>query len=135
MKIINSDNAGNHVYFTGLVPYSDVPAFLSACDVLHAPSINNEDSSEYFGSPTKLFEYMGMSKPIVATSVGQQKEVIRHMTNGILIDEKSPESIALAIESLAKDDALRNTLSRNSRNDAVEKWDWKNNVMRIITEF
>jgi len=134
-EIIKRDNVENKVIFTGLVPFAEVPAYLSACDVLHSPCINNEDSSEYFGSPTKLFEYMGMEKPIVATSVGQQTDVINHKENGLLINEKSPEEIAEAIELLKKEEDLRMNISKNTRIDAVNKWDWKNNVSRILDAY
>jgi glycosyltransferase involved in cell wall biosynthesis len=134
-QIIKENNSEGNVYFTGLVSYHEVPAYLSACDVLHTPCINNQDSSDYFGSPTKLFEYMSMNLPVIATAVGQQKEVIEHLKNGFLINEKSPEEIALAIQTLSKDRALSVSLAQNARNDAVEKWDWKNNVTRIINEY
>ena len=130
--IIKTAGIERNVIFTGLIPYNDVPAYLSACDILHTPCINNEDSSEYFGSPTKLFEYMGMGKPIIATNVGQQAEVIQNGINGILVNEKSPEEIAEAAILLSKEMELSEILSNNSRKDAIEKWDWVNNAKRII---
>ena len=134
-EIIKRDNMQNHVIFTGMVPYSEVPAYLAACDVLHTPCINNADSSEYFGSPTKLFEYMGMSKPIVATNVGQQADVLQERENALLINEKSPEEIAEAIGRLHQDEELANKIATQARRDAVSKWDWKNNVQRIIAAY
>jgi glycosyltransferase involved in cell wall biosynthesis len=134
-QIIKDDNVQNHVIFTGMVPYEEVPKYLSACDVLHSPCINNEDSSEYFGSPTKLFEYMGMGLPIVATSVGQQTDVIQDNYNGVLINEKNPEEISNAIVNLHNNKDNAENLGKNSRRDAVQKWDWKNNVNRIIETY
>lgn len=134
-EIIKQSNVSNKVIFTGLVPYSEVPAYLSACDVLHTPCVNNEDSSEYFGSPTKLFEYMALQKPIVATRVGQQGDILEHNINAFLVDEKSPEQIALAIQSIANDPSLSDKLANNSRQDAIDKWDWKNNAGRIIQAY
>ncbi len=43
---------------TGLVPHSDMPAYLAACDVLVAPHGRQADGGEFFGSPTKLYEYL-----------------------------------------------------------------------------
>jgi len=134
-EIIKRDNVENKVIFTGLVPFAEVPSYLSACDVLHSPCINNEDSSEYFGSPTKLFEYMGMQKPIIATSVGQQSDVIMNNHNGLLINEKSSDEIAEAVKEIWNDKELSNNISKNARNDAVNKWDWKNNALRIIDAY
>ena len=59
------------VVLTGLVPQAEGPAYLAACDILVLPTAPNPDGSSFFGSPTKLFEYMAMGRPIVATSLGQ----------------------------------------------------------------
>jgi len=131
-EIIKRDNMQNNVIFTGMVPYSDVPGYLSACDVLHTPCVNNADSSEYFGSPTKLFEYMAMDKPIIATDVGQQGDILADRRNALLVPERQPDAIAEAIELLHKEQELATQIAAKARHDAVEKWDWTNNVKRII---
>jgi glycosyltransferase involved in cell wall biosynthesis len=131
-EIIKQDNMQNRVIFTGMVPYSEVPGYLSACDVLHTPCVNNADSSEYFGSPTKLFEYMAMNKPIVASDVGQQGDILITRHNALLIPERQPEAIAEAIETLRKEPELAVSIAKQAHRDAVEKWDWVNNVQRII---
>jgi hypothetical protein len=53
-----------------------VPAYLDACDILASPHVPSIDESEFFGSPTKLFEYLAMEKGIVASRLGQVGEVI-----------------------------------------------------------
>ena len=48
--------------FTGLVPQDEGAEHLAACDILASPHVPNADGSPFFGSPTKLFEYMAMGK-------------------------------------------------------------------------
>jgi len=67
------DGAGKEqqVVFAGHVEHAQVPALLDACDILLSPHVPLEDGSEFFGSPTKLFEYMAMGKGIIASRLGQ----------------------------------------------------------------
>ncbi len=55
--------------FTGAVSQAEGPARLAACDILVAPHVPNIDGSKFFGSPTKLFEYMAICKAIAAFAI------------------------------------------------------------------
>ena len=50
------------VIFTGSLPRDKVAEYLDASDILVSPHIPMPDGSRFFGSPTKLFEYMAMGK-------------------------------------------------------------------------
>src|SRR5262249_1478104 len=55
----------------GLRPQGETPAILAASDILLSPHVPNPDGTPFFGSPTKLFEYMAMAKLIVASDLDQ----------------------------------------------------------------
>ena len=78
---------------------------------------------------------MAMGKPIIATDVGQQGEVIRDRENGILIPEKDPAALADAVFELYKNPDLCDKIGRNARKDAVEKHNWTVNAKRIIDRY
>ena len=65
------------VTFAGLVPQADAAVHLAASDILVSPHVPNADGSRFFGSPTKLFEYMAMGKAIVASNLDQIGQVLR----------------------------------------------------------
>ena len=75
-KQLEAEIASGRVIFTGAVAHDRVPALLDACDILVAPHVPLADGSEFFGSPTKIFEYMAMGKGIVASRLGQIGEVL-----------------------------------------------------------
>lgn len=54
-----------NVYFTGRLPYEDMPAVIKGFDIAIIPF--KKDDVSYTIFPLKLFEYLGAGKPVVAT--------------------------------------------------------------------
>lgn len=130
--IIKRDGLGEHITITGLVPHHRIPAYMAACDVLVSPTVQNTDGSEFFGSPTKLFEYMAMQKPVVASGVGQIASVINHGRNGLLVPERTPLALAEAFEQIADDTVQASSLALNARNDVLAYYTWSVNAERVF---
>ena len=121
--------------FTGSVPHDLVPAHLDACDILVSPHVRSTDGTEFFGSPTKLFEYLAMGKGIVASRLGQVGEVIVDGENGLLVEPGDAESLARAIERLTRDDELRARLGATARKTALDRYTWRHNASRVFDAF
>jgi glycosyltransferase involved in cell wall biosynthesis len=131
-RILREDGVESSVTLTGSVPHRQVPAHLAASDILLSPHVQNADGSTFFGSPTKLFEYMAMGKAIVASSVGQISQVIHDGENGLTMQHRDHEDLAAKICLLAGNDELRRRLGAAARRDAVERYSWKENARRVI---
>lgn len=127
--------AGVNSIFTGRVAHESVAAYLDSCDLLVSPHVPLSDGREFFGSPTKLFEYMAMAKPIVASRLGQIADVIIDGENGLLVDPGDHLGLARAIGKLANDRALRERLGANARSTVVEFYTWKQNAARVFENF
>lgn len=134
-EILDSDRVRDYVTMLGLVPHHLVPKYLSLCDVLLSPHVQNVDGTVFFGSPTKLFEYMGMGKAIIAAGVGQIADVIHHEKNGLIMKHRDHEDLAEKILYLAQRPDLRKQLGKAARKDAVEKFSWKENARRVLNVF
>lgn len=130
--ILTKDNVQHAVTITGMMPQNNVPEYLAACDTLVISAINNPDVP-FFQSPVKLFEYMAMQKPVVASGVGQIKEIIQDGVNGLLVEENDPVDLAEKICLLAKDESLREKIAKAARNDAVENYSWQKNAQAVIS--
>ncbi len=131
-EILEADGVRHQATLLGLVPHSLVPKYLALCEVLLSPHTHNPDGTVFFGSPTKLFEYMGMGKAIIAAGVGQIGEVIHHECNGLLMRERDHFDLAEKIVYLAERPELRVRLGQAARRDAVEKFAWKENARRVL---
>ena len=127
------DSASNvSATFAGRIPHSEVPAYLDACDIFAAPNVPAGDGSEFFGSPTKLFEYMSMGRPVVASRLGQIADVIEDGFNGVLVEPGDACSLARAIEKLGSDEELRAKLGRAARQTVIERYTWRHNAERVF---
>ena len=133
--IIRQGGREQQTIFAGHVQHERVPALLDACDILLSPHVPLEDGSEFFGSPTKLFEYMAMGKGIVASRLGQIADVLADEQNALLIEPGSAQQLADAILRLMKSRELRERLGAAARRAAIERHTWKQNAQRVINEY
>ncbi len=117
---------------TGAVEHERVPALLDACDVLASPHVPLEDGSDFFGSPTKLFEYMAMGKGIVASRLGQIGDVLTNEETALLIEPGNARELGGAILRLANSTGLRERLGAAARREAVARHTWTHNARRVL---
>jgi glycosyltransferase involved in cell wall biosynthesis len=121
--------------FAGVVSHERVPRMLDACDMLVSPHVPLADGSAFFGSPTKLFEYMAMGKGIVASRLGQIGEVLADQQTALLVEPGNAVELAHAIVKLAADVDLRERLGKAARKAAIARHTWQQNAANIIRAF
>lgn len=116
---------------TGLVPQEQGPMYLAACDLLVSPHVPNPDGSPFFGSPTKLFEYMAMGKGIVASDLDQIGEVLSHDVTAWLVPPGDVGALQQGLRFLLTDAARRQRLGDAARREVVAKYSWREHTRRI----
>jgi len=124
--------AAGKVIFTGTLPREKVVEYLDASDILVSPHIPMPDGSRFFGSPTKLFEYMAMGKGIVASRLDQLADVLEHERTALLVTPGSVEELSDAILELVSDPQKRQSLGAAARLTAVECHSWSQNARRAL---
>jgi glycosyltransferase involved in cell wall biosynthesis len=129
---IGARGLSDRVELAGLVPHERALELLAACDVCVSPHIPNPDGSRFYGSPTKLFEYMGLGKPIAAADLEQIGQVIEHERNGLLFPPGDVDAAAAALARLLDDAALRRRVGAAALEDAVEQHGWDAHVGRLL---
>ena len=123
--------AGPASILTGLIPQEQGPEHLAACDILVSPHVPNPDGTPFFGSPTKLFEYMAMGKGIVASDLDQIGEVLRHDVTALLVKPADVKSLCEGLIVLIEDKSRRNAGSK-CQNHVVSRFTWEAHTGRII---
>lgn len=121
-----------NVVLTGLIPQEQGAKFLSACDILINATVPNPDGSEFFGSPTKLFEYMATGKAIICSNMAQMSEILEHGKTAYMVEPGNIDELATAIKELMDDGNLRQRLGDNARDEVVQKYTWDKHVDKIL---
>ena len=134
-KILGEGGALDRVMMLGAVTHDRVPELLDACDLLVSPHVPLDAGAEFFGSPTKLFEYMAMAKGIVASRLGQIGEVLEHERTALLVEPGNVRELADSIIRLAGSRELRERLGAAARQAAIERHTWKHNAQRVLDEY
>jgi len=82
--------------------------YLKAFDIFVLPSVKE-------GFPYALLEAAAAQLPVVTTKVGGIPELISHNETGLLVAPREPQALAQELETLIKDEKLRQNLGRNLR--------------------
>ncbi|MEM7174405.1 MAG: glycosyltransferase family 4 protein [Chlamydiota bacterium] len=131
-KLVQSHRIESAVTLTGVIPQLKAPSYLAACHILVCPHVPNCDGSKFFGSPTKLFEYMAMGKGIVASSLDQIGEILKHDHTAFLVKPGHKDSLIRGLKTLIDCPKLRKRLGKNAREEVVKKYTWKCHTHKII---
>lgn len=134
-SLLASERESGRVIFTGTVAHERVPGLLDACDILVAPHVPLADGSDFFGSPTKIFEYMAMGKAIVASRLGQIGEVLSDGETALLVEPGNISQLAAALVRLTESRELRARLGPNAREAAVKSHTWSHNARRVLEAY
>jgi len=121
-KIVAEKGIQNEVLFTGRVSLTEVYEYYKSAGiglaVLH-PAQN------YIRSlATKIYEYMSVGIPIIASNFPMWIELVEGNQCGINVDPLDPKAIAEAIERLVLDPELRKQMGQNGYRAFKEKYNW-----------
>jgi glycosyltransferase involved in cell wall biosynthesis len=112
--------------FVRFFPFTDdVPRLMAALDVFTLPSF-----SETFG--LVVVEAMAMERPIIATNAGGLPEIITNGKTGLLIKPRDSNAVARAIHRILSDAALRSSLARSAREEALRRYSFDNCVDNLL---
>lgn len=133
-EIVFTSGVEKNVIFTGMINPKDMPNHLSVCDILVNPTVPNPDGSEFFGSPTKLFEYLASGKSVISSKLGQMEDILEGDKEVLFVEGGNENDLAEKILILANDSKLRERLGKAGRKKVLEKYTWDANVDRILSQ-
>ncbi|MGG6312704.1 glycosyltransferase family 4 protein [Paenibacillus macerans] len=114
------------VRFTGKVPHRSIHRRFREADCFACPS----QEHEAFGLVN--VEAMASGLPVIASNIGGIGEIVKHGSNGYLVDGyHRPEEHAKWILQLARNRELAAKMSRRARQDAVERFGWKQTANKL----
>ena len=83
--------------------------------------------------PSKLYEAMGSGAPVILVAGGEAAAILRRSQGGIVVEPGDVAGLARALEKLAGDPALRESMAVQGRAAAVDLFDRKEIARRFMT--
>jgi glycosyltransferase involved in cell wall biosynthesis len=93
-KMKSENNLNEKLILTGKIPFEEIPKHIASADICLLPAYKNEIMMNIV--PIKIYEYMAMGKPVIATNLpGLKKEFGNN--NGIIYIENPEQTLEKAI--------------------------------------
>lgn len=115
--------------FHGTIDHASVPRLVGECDIAVSPlpALHSFEVS----SPAKVYEYLALGLPIVATDITAHTSILEHETDALLVPPGDVDQMSQAIQRLHDSPSLAEELSGNGRRKALEN-NWDQRVTKIV---
>ncbi len=116
-KLANDFNIEKYIIFTGIK--NNVDEYMKISDLFVL-------LSEREGLPNVLLEAMSTGLPVITLSIpGISEYIIKNRIDGIIVNKKNPDKIALEIEDLLNNYDLYKSISVNARETVINRFSTK----------
>lgn len=129
--MIQAHNLQSKVKLLGVLPYESAMQIIAESKIgfsLHQPTYN------YLrGMPLKLFEYMGLGIPVIASNFANFKTIAEKNNCGICVDPNNIDEIVNAMIYLVSNESEQRQMGQNGRQVVHDKYNWENISTQITT--
>ena len=110
-----------NVQFIDQQPKQRVPAFYAACDVGLVTLRNTPLFQEVL--PSKIFEYLGMERPVVISVAGEAQRLVETAGGGVFVPPEDVDAMTDALRMLRADRSRLATMGRDGRAHILANYD------------
>jgi len=118
------------VKFIPWVPYQEKERLSSQASmgvITYLPYSNNTSCL-----PNKLFDYMLVSLPVIASNFPLYREVVEPSRCGLIVDPAKSEEIARAMEHLIEHPQEAKQMGENGRRAVLEQYNWEKESQKFL---
>ncbi len=119
-----------NVKFIAWVPYEEKERLSSQASmgvITYLPYSNNTSCL-----PNKLFDYMLVGLPVIASGFPLYREIVEPNRCGLIVDPSKPEEIARAMEYLIEHPQEARQMGERGRRAVLEKYNWEEESKRLL---
>lgn len=85
--------------------------------------------------PTKMFEYMCVGLPVIASNFSLWKEIIEKYNCGICVNPENPKEIADAIQYIYQNPEIANKMGDNGRKATFQHYNWEKEKKKLFSYY
>jgi len=125
----------DQVKFTGHVPRDDVPGTIAGFDLGYSGQLVLGEGmlGKMYHSPLKIYEYLAMGKPVIASTYEDAESVIKQGETGYLFSPADPESLRKAVLQALNNKDRWADMGKIARIEIITNHSWANRVRKIIS--
>ena len=118
------------VDYLGYVPFEKAKSHMRTAIaglVLLSPTIAYKEAL-----PVKLFDYMNLGIPVVATNIPLWETILGEGKCGFTVDPQNTPKIAEIINSLRNDHDLSNQMGKSGNQAIYQKYNWESQRVKLV---
>jgi hypothetical protein len=127
------DSANEHVEYLGFLGRSQVRELIARARMGMVTVLPSENTVN--AQPTKLFEYMSGSLPVIASDFPAYRKIVETAGCGLLVDPRNPAAIAKAILWIMRNPSQAAEMGRNGQSAVAEKYNWEREAESLIATY
>ena len=121
------------VKFIGRLPWQEVPQYIAGCDLGYSGQLPLQMGKMYL-SPMKLYEYMSMGKPVIASAFEDAKKLVSEGETGFLFQPGDKQSLKQALIKAVKAQDRLPLMGNQARKQIELEHSWTNRVEHLIRQ-
>ncbi len=121
-ELVTQLGLASSVTFLGAIAHAEVPRVLHAMDVAVAPS---KQTTSFYYSPIKLFEYMAAGVCVVASRLGQMADILKDNESGLLFEPDDVDDLCEKLKRAYDNPTMRKKLSQTAFDHVCSQYTWR----------
>jgi glycosyltransferase involved in cell wall biosynthesis len=123
-------NITENVSFEGYQHPDTIPSYIKGSSICLIPHLKTEHTDNTI--PHKLFHYMLLGKPVIASNCAPLERIIKSENCGLIYLENNPEDLADKIIKAYNNREMLQDFGRNGRDAVHKKYNWHNAEAELL---
>jgi glycosyltransferase involved in cell wall biosynthesis len=112
----------DNILFTGRVRFPEIFEYISECDIGVIPHFRSAHTDTTL--PNKLFDYMGIGKPVLVSNCIPLERIVREENCGLVFESGNHINFSEQAIKLLKNEKLRQEMGANGKKAIIRRYNW-----------